>query len=60
MSEEGNKNPRTMHKKSVKALSLPLDLEALRSSGDSGDEYQPGHQWICVVYLPVRHTGTKH
>jgi hypothetical protein len=60
MSEEGNKNPRTMHKGSVKALSLPLDLAALSSSDDGGDEYQPGQQWICVVYLPVRRTSMEH
>jgi len=28
MSQEGNKNPRTMHKGSAKALPLPLDLVA--------------------------------
>jgi hypothetical protein len=39
MSEEGNKNARTMHKGSVKALQLPLDLVALSLSSDSGDEY---------------------
>jgi hypothetical protein len=39
MTEEGNKNPRTMHKGSAKALPLPLDLTALRSSSDSDDEY---------------------
>jgi hypothetical protein len=39
MSEEGNKNPRTMHKGSAKALPLPLDLAALSLSGDGGDEY---------------------
>jgi hypothetical protein len=33
MSEEGNNNPRKMDKGSVKALSLPLDLAALSSSG---------------------------
>jgi len=43
MSEEGNKNPRTMHKGSVKALPLPLDLAALSLSGDGDDEYHPGH-----------------
>jgi hypothetical protein len=36
---EGNKNPRTMHKGSAKALPLPSDLEALSLSGDDGDEY---------------------
>jgi hypothetical protein len=60
MSEEGIKNPRTMHKGSAKALPLPLDLVALSSSGYGGDEYQPGHRWICVVYLPVRRTGAEH
>ena len=60
MSEEGNKNPRTMHKESAKALPLPLDLAALSSSDDGGDEYYPGHQWICDVYLPVRHTDAEH
>jgi hypothetical protein len=39
MSEEGNKNARTMHKGSVKALQLPSDLAALSLSSDSGDEY---------------------
>jgi hypothetical protein len=39
MSEEGNKNPRTMHKGSAKALPLPLDLAALSSSSDDSDEY---------------------
>ena len=39
MSEEGNKNPRTMLNGSAKALPLPLDLAALSSSGDCGDEY---------------------
>ena len=39
MSEEGNKNPRTMHKGSAKALPLPLDLATLSSSDDGGDEY---------------------
>jgi hypothetical protein len=34
MSEEGNKNPRTMHKGSVKALPLPLDIAALSSRGN--------------------------
>jgi hypothetical protein len=57
MSEKGNKNPRMMHKENAKALPLPLDLAALSSSGDDGDEYQPGHWWICVIYLPVRHTS---
>ena len=46
MSKEGNKNPRTMQKGSAKALPLPLDLTALSSSDDGGDEYQPGHRWI--------------
>ena len=49
MSEEENKTSRTMHKGSVKALPLPLDLVALSSSGDDGDEYHPSHRWICVV-----------
>jgi len=49
MSEEGNKNPRTMHKGSAKALPFPLDLAALSSSDDGGVEYQPGNQWICAV-----------
>jgi hypothetical protein len=44
MSEEGNKNPRTMHKASAKALPLSLDLAALSSSGDGGDEYHPSHR----------------
>jgi hypothetical protein len=39
MSKEGNKNPKTMHKESVKALPLPLDLMALSLSDDDGDEY---------------------
>jgi hypothetical protein len=39
LSEEGNKNSRTIHKGSVKALPLPLDLAALTSSGDGGGEY---------------------
>jgi hypothetical protein len=39
MSEEGNKNPRTMHKETAKALPLPLDFAALSLSGDDGDEY---------------------
>jgi hypothetical protein len=39
MSEEGNKNPRTMHKGSAKSLPLPLDLVVLSSSSDGGDEY---------------------
>jgi hypothetical protein len=39
MSEEGNKNPRTIHKGSVKALPFPLDLATLSSSDDGGDEY---------------------
>ena len=43
MSEEGNKNPRTMHKGSAKPLPLPLDLAALSLSGDGDDEYHPGH-----------------
>jgi hypothetical protein len=43
MSEEGNKNPRTMHKGSAKALPLPLVVAALSLSGDGSDEYQPGH-----------------
>jgi hypothetical protein len=60
MSEEGNKNPITMHKGSAKALPLPLDLAALSSSGDGGDEYHPSHRWICVVYLPVRRTDAEH
>jgi hypothetical protein len=60
MSEEGNKNPRTMHKESAKALPLPLDLVALSLSGDGGDEYQPGHWRFYAVYLPVRHIGPKH
>jgi hypothetical protein len=49
-----------MHKASVKALPLPLDLAALSSSGDGSDEYHHSHQWIYVVYLLVRRTGTKH
>jgi hypothetical protein len=60
MSEEGNKNPRTMHKGTAKALPLPLDVAALSSSGDGGDEYHPGHRWICAVYLLMRHTGAEH
>jgi hypothetical protein len=60
MSEEGNKNPRMMHKGSAKALPLPSDLAALSSSGDGGDEYQPSHRWICDVSLPVRHTSVEH
>jgi hypothetical protein len=60
MSEEGDKNPRTMHKENAKALPLPLDLAALSSSGDGGDEYQPGHRCICAVYLPVRCTSVEH
>jgi len=60
MSEEGNKNPRTMHKGSAKALPLPLDLAALSSNGDGGDEYQPGQRWIYVVYLSVRRTSMEH
>jgi hypothetical protein len=60
MSEERNKNLKTMHKGSVKALTLPLDLAALRSSSDDSDEYHPGHWWIYVVYLPVRRTGAEH
>jgi hypothetical protein len=60
MSEEGNKNLRTTHKGSVKALPLPVDLAALSSSGDGGDEYQLGHLWIYAVYLPVRRTGAEH
>ena len=43
-----------------KALPLPLDLAALSSSGDDSDEYQPGHRWIYVVYLPVMHIGVEH
>jgi hypothetical protein len=39
MSEEGNKNPRMMHKGSAKALPLPLDLAALSLSNDGSDEY---------------------
>jgi hypothetical protein len=58
MSEEGNKNPRTMHKGSVKALPLPLDLVAFSSSDDNGDEYHPGHWRIYAIYLPVRRTDT--
>jgi hypothetical protein len=60
MSEEGNKNPRTMHKGSAKALPLPLDVAALSSSGDDGDEYHPGHRWIYAVYLLMRHTSVEH
>jgi hypothetical protein len=60
MSEEGNKNPRTMHMGSTKALPLPLDLAALSSSSDDGDEYQSSHWWIYVVYLPVRRTSAEH
>jgi hypothetical protein len=60
MSEEGNKNPRTMHKGSAKALPLPLNLAALSLSGDGGDEYWPSHRWICAVYLPVRCTNAEH
>jgi hypothetical protein len=60
MSEEGNKNLRTMHKGSAKALPLPLDLTALSLSGDGGDEYQLSHRWIYAVDLPVRHTGVEH
>ena len=60
MSEEGNQNPRTMHKGSAKELPLPLDLAALSSNGDGDDEYQPGHRWNDVVYLPVRRTGVEH
>jgi hypothetical protein len=60
MSEEGNKNPRIMHKESAKALPLPLDLVVLSSSGKSSDEYYPGHRWICAVYVPVRRTGVEH
>jgi hypothetical protein len=39
MSEEGNKNLRTMHKGSTKAFPLPLELAALSLSSDDGDEY---------------------
>jgi hypothetical protein len=60
MSEEENKNPKTMHKGSAKALPFFLDLAALSSSGNSGDEYQPGHRWICAVYLLLRHTNAEH
>ena len=60
MSEEGNKNPRTMYKGSAKALPLPLDLAALSLSSDGGDEYHPIHWWICAMYLPVRRTGVEH
>jgi hypothetical protein len=60
MSEEGNKNPRTIHKGSAKALPLSLDLAALSLSGNGGDEYQPSHRWICAVYLPMKHTGIEH
>jgi hypothetical protein len=60
MSEEGIKNPRTMHKESVKALPLPLDLAALSSSDDGGDEYYPSHQWISIVYLLVRRSDVEH
>jgi hypothetical protein len=60
MSEEGNKNPRTVHKESAKALPLPLDLAVLSSSGKSSDKYYLGHRWICVVYVPVRHTSVEH
>jgi hypothetical protein len=60
MSEEGNKNPRIMHKGSAKELPLPLDLAALSSSSNDSDEYHPVHWCICAVYLPMRHTGTEH
>ena len=40
MSEEGNKNPRTIHKGSAKALPLPLDLATLSSNDDGSDEEQ--------------------
>jgi hypothetical protein len=60
MSKEGNKNPRTMHKGSAKALPLLLDLAALSSSDDGGNKYHLGHWWIYVVYLPMRRTGTEH
>jgi hypothetical protein len=59
MSEEGNKNPRTMHKGSAKVLPLPLDLAALSSSGDGGDEYHPRYRWIYAIYLPVRRTDAE-
>ena len=49
-----------MHKGSAKALSLPLDLAALSSSGDGGDEYHPSHRWIYAVYLLVRRIGAEH
>ena len=49
-----------MHKGSAKALPLPLDLVALSSSGDGGDEYHPSHWWIYAIYLRVRRTGVEH
>jgi hypothetical protein len=49
-----------MHKGSAKALPLPLDVAALSSSGDDGDEYHPGHRWIYAVYLLMRHTSVEH
>jgi hypothetical protein len=60
MSEEGNKNPRTMHIGSAIALPLPLDLVALSMSDDGSDEYHPGHRWIYAIYLPMRHTGVEY
>jgi hypothetical protein len=60
MSEEGNKNPKPMHKESVKALPLPLDLMALSLSDDDGDEYQPSHRWIYAISLPMRHIDAEH
>ena len=47
MSEEGNKNPRNMDKRSAKALPSRLDLAVVSSSGH-GSEYHLGHRWICA------------
>ena len=49
-----------MHKGSAKALPLPLDLAALSSSDNNGDEYHPSHWWIYAIYLSVRRTGVEH
>jgi hypothetical protein len=47
MSEEENKNPRSMDKRSAKGLPLHLDLAIVSSSGHDS-EYHLGHGWICV------------
>ena len=49
-----------MHKGSAKALLLPLDLMVMSSSGDGGDEYQPGQWWLCAVYQSMRCTDAEH